>query len=169
MVLRPVALRDCRFFVRLLGNADTRRYLGGPVPWRHGIRRFREYLPLPDGNAAWIACRTTAEPQALGLVELGPHKDGTDHEVSYQFDPAVWGHGFACEAVSAVIVHALHMGVLRRVIAETQSANAASCRLLERVGMTEMVRVQRFGAEQIIYCTSPDGGTRPRVRQFDRG
>ncbi|MBY5934011.1 GNAT family N-acetyltransferase [Tateyamaria omphalii] len=150
LVLRPPVLRDCRFFVRLLGNTDTRRYLGGPVPWRHAVRRFRDYLSLPDGVAAWIVCRS-GDDVPLGLVELSPHKDGTDYEVSYQFDPAIWGKGFAHEAVGAVLDHVLHGDGLERVIAETQSANTASCRLLERLGMTEVARLQRFGAEQVIY------------------
>jgi len=37
-------------------------------------------------------------------------------------------------------------------VAETQSANKASCKLLEKLGMNLKQIVQRFGAEQSIYC-----------------
>jgi ribosomal-protein-alanine N-acetyltransferase len=43
---------------------------------------------------------------------------------------------------------------LERIIAETQSANAASCSLLRKQGMVEICRIQRFGTEQIIFGTN---------------
>lgn len=96
----------------------------------------------------------TERDQPIGLVELGPHKDGTDYEISYQFDPNFWGKGFASEAIQAIIRHALNESGLGRIIAETQSANSASCRLLRKQGMIEVERVERFGAEQIIFATN---------------
>lgn len=51
----------------------------------------------------------------------------------------------------AVVDYALDDLGLHRIIAETQSANTASCRLLERIGMHRVKTLQRFGAEQIIY------------------
>ena len=101
----------------------------------------------------WIVCKVNAK-QPIGLVESGPHIDGNDYEVSYQFDPNFWGRGLACEAVREVVKHALDSLSLDRVIAETQSANVASCRLLRKLGMVEISRVQRFGTEQIIFATN---------------
>jgi ribosomal-protein-alanine N-acetyltransferase len=92
--------------------------------------------------------------QPIGLVELGPLKDGNDYEISYQFSSMFWGKGFAKEAIQIVISHALNDAGLRRIIAETQSANSASCRLLTAQGMVEVERVERFGAEQIIFATN---------------
>jgi hypothetical protein len=40
---------------------------------------------------------------------------------------------------------------LAKVVAETQTANKSSCRLLERVGMEWERTISRFGAEQAIY------------------
>ncbi|MFY1710688.1 hypothetical protein [Tritonibacter mobilis] len=39
------------------------------------------------------------------------------------------------------------------IIAETQSANDASCRLLSCLGLHEERGVERFGAQQIIFAT----------------
>ena len=38
------------------------------------------------------------------------------------------------------------------MIAETQTANILSCKLLERVGMKLEQKIQRFGTEQTIYA-----------------
>lgn len=53
-----------------------------------------------------------------------------------------------------IINYALNELNLSRVVAETQTANTSSCRLLERVGM-EIEKISiRFGAEQAIYSIS---------------
>jgi len=150
--LRPLRKRDLWFFCTLIGNKRVRRYLGGPVVWNQRLPRFRRYLAAPNFVGVWIVCLADRN-KTIGLVELGPHKDGNDYEISYQFSPTFWGKGFANEAIEAVISHTLDETDLKRIIAETQSANLASCRLLREQGMIEIERVERFGAEQIIFTT----------------
>ena len=150
--LGPLAARDFGFFCRLLRNREVRRFLGGPVPWTELYPRFRQSLTGSPDVGIWTV-RAGDGGRPMGLVELGPHKDGRDHEVSYQFLPRYRGRGLAGEAVGAVIEHGLSGGRLPRIIAETQAANGPSRRLLERLGMVELGRVERFGAEQIIFGT----------------
>lgn len=151
LVLRPVVLRDFAFHSRLVSDPDVRAFLGGPVPWRDGVRRFWQLRKAGDVDTAWVACKRPGG-QPLGVIELGSHKDGTDIELSYQFDPLVWGQGFAREAAACVVAFGLTERGLPKVIAETQVANVRSCRLLERLGFEEEKRVRRFGAEQAIYA-----------------
>jgi [ribosomal protein S5]-alanine N-acetyltransferase len=73
--------------------------------------------------------------------------------LSYEFHPDAWGHGYATEATRRALDFALNDLAFERLIAETQTANSASCRLLERLGMKEERRIQRFGAEQAIYAS----------------
>lgn len=37
------------------------------------------------------------------------------------------------------------------IVAETQTANRASCRLLEKLGMKKVQVLERFGREQAVY------------------
>lgn len=154
LLLRPMRARDAIFMVRLLGNRDTRRYLGGPVPMGDRLRRVRDQVRAGPDADLWVATLNDAKT-LVGVVDVSLHKEGRDHEVSYQFYPTFWSRGLAFEAVGAVIDHTLGPRGMPRIIAETQSANIASCRLLTRLGMTEQTRVHRFGAEQIIYGTGP--------------
>ncbi|WP_299046200.1 GNAT family N-acetyltransferase [uncultured Tateyamaria sp.] len=150
LALRPLRLRDFPFYWQLVGHPEVRRYLGGAAPRRARLSRFLHLLVVGRGSGAWLVC---ARPrgQAIGLVELGPHKDGQDIELSYQFHPRAWGRGLACEATERVVTHGLLDVQLPRIIAETQAANAASCRLLERLGFAEDTRLTRFGNEQVIF------------------
>jgi ribosomal-protein-alanine N-acetyltransferase len=87
----------------------------------------------------------------LGLVSLDKHHDGESTEVSYQLMPIAWRKGYATEVVKEVIHYSFTKLNLPRLIAETQTANKSSCKLLERVGMTVKETVHRFGEEQKIY------------------
>jgi [ribosomal protein S5]-alanine N-acetyltransferase len=40
---------------------------------------------------------------------------------------------------------------IQKLVAETQTANIRSCKLLEKVGMIMEQRIIRFGAEQAVY------------------
>ncbi len=114
--------------------------------------RFRGYLKGPANVGIWIVT-LRSNRTGIGVVILAPHHDDTDFEVSYMFRKRNWGDGLATEAVTCVVDHAVREAGLSHVIAETQSANRASCRLLHRLNMVEIKRVERFGAEQIVYST----------------
>ena len=88
----------------------------------------------------------------VGIVQIAPHHDGSDVELSYNFLPTVWGTGLASEAVRAVIAHAFSSLGLTRLIAEAQVANRPSRLLLERIGMRYERRLERFGEMQSIYA-----------------
>lgn len=148
LILQAPVHGDLLFIYQLLRNPYTRRYLGGPLSRRNAMARAHAYLSPPKDCGLWMA--KAKQGKRLGLVYLNPHSDGSDIEVSYQFHPAAWGRGYGQEAVSAV----LHNASLPRIIAETQQSNTRSVRLLEALGMQEIDRLLRFGAQQVIYATA---------------
>lgn len=52
----------------------------------------------------------------------------------YCFDVAAWGHGYATEATCELLRWAFDAMDLNRVQAETDTRNAASARVLEKLG-----------------------------------
>lgn len=87
----------------------------------------------------------------MGPLSIGPHHDGQDLEVSYQFLPEYWGLGLASESVGAFIVGMRGRLGYDSVTAETQTANPRSTRLLEALGFLRKRTLIRFDAEQVIY------------------
>ena len=67
------------------------------------------------------------------------------------FFPQVWGKGLAIEAVLACLDEGFKKLKFKRIIAITQKANIASCRLLEKIGMHLAQEFVRFNAEQRMY------------------
>nr|WP_226793392.1 GNAT family N-acetyltransferase [Bacillus sp. B1-b2] len=107
-------------------------------------------LRSDNGCYYWVV-RKKLTNNFMGLVSLDPHHDEVYPELSYQFLPKWWGKGYATEVVQFLTFFALNELKLSNLIAETQTANKSSCRLLERIGMKFERSITRFGAEQAIY------------------
>ncbi|GAC1042105.1 GNAT family N-acetyltransferase [Rhizobium sp. No.120] len=150
--LREILASDACFIGELISDEEVRRFLGGPVPIVQREAAISDYLSATDGKLAWLV-ETRGTQHPLGLISISRHTDGEDYELSYQLHPDAWGLGYATEAAMRVIEFALNDLRLERLIAETQSANTASRRLLERLGMKELRLLHRFGAEQVVYTS----------------
>ena len=145
---------DWDLVVKLYTDAEVRRFLGGIVDLETIRLRFQRMLEFERQTQHWvIRVKKNNSLVGIGIVSLGKHHNNIDTEISYQLLPEWWGKGYGTEAVQAVLTHALMVLGLPRVIAETQIANIASCRLLERMGMRLERTVERFGAKQGIFTT----------------
>lgn len=159
--IRPLAEGDRADVLALYRDERVRRYLGGPLRDERLLAERFEGLLAAAGEGGCGAVRMAADGSFAGLVCVGLHHNGRDVEVSYQFRPDRWGAGLAQEAVGAVIPWAARRWGLGRIVAETQEANRASRRLLDRLGMKPVARLTRFGAAQVIYAVdTPEAGPR---------
>ena len=150
---RHIVPLDAPALLRLHIDREVRHFLGGPVAESVASQRVQSLIsnnrPLP----AWATPSANSnQSPLLGVVSLDQHHDGKDIEVSYALLPEYQGRGFATEAVQFALRHAFCQMGLARVIAETQSLNARSVALLNRIGMLFQRTVIRFGAEQSIYA-----------------
>jgi len=152
LVLRGLLAADKPFISGLIGHGEVRRFLGGPVPPARHEAAISRYCEVDEEEMAWMV-ETKSPRRLIGMILISKYIDGEDFEISFMFHPDYWGRGYALEATRRASEYALNELALRRLVAETQSANSASCRLLERLGMKELRRVERFGAEQSIYAS----------------
>ncbi|MFC0677022.1 GNAT family N-acetyltransferase [Lysobacter korlensis] len=85
-----------------------------------------------------MLCRVIALPaddRLIGAVTLyAINREQGRAEIGYALSSAHWGHGYAREAVQLVITHAFDVLGLRRIEADIDPRNAASCRLVEQLG-----------------------------------
>ena len=75
----------------------------------------------------------TADGQAIGGIGFKGRPDAGSVEVGYGLAPSARGHGYAAEALAALLNLAADHG-LARVVADTTEDNIASRRTLERAG-----------------------------------
>ncbi len=102
-----------------------------------------------SGYGLWLI-RETATNALAGTAGLRPLEE-IGIEVTYSLAPAAWGRGYATEAARAVIAHALEVAGLPEVLAEVDEGNAASRRVIEKLGMTPFDTVEGALGPMIRY------------------
>ncbi|MBM7837054.1 ribosomal-protein-alanine N-acetyltransferase [Alkalihalobacillus xiaoxiensis] len=135
---------------QLYVNQEVREFLGG-IRNDDSIEASVVGMLHPKADCYYWVVREKQTDSFIGLVSLDPHHEGVELELSYQFLPEWWGKGYAKEVLREIIAYALTDLHVAKVIAETQTANKSSCKLLEKLGMKEERTLVRFGKEQVIY------------------
>lgn len=102
-------------------DADIAAFAGG------GHRRWTVWLRGEDrriGRCGLFRVMTDAAPDALR----------GQHEIGWTLAEAFWGRGYASEAARAVLAFGFGSLGLPAIFAQTSDSNAASTRLMERLG-----------------------------------
>lgn len=143
LLLRPFVDDDKPAIIEMRTDSDIGRYLGGPS----GDEIVAQVNASTVGVQWGVFCSVDrATGEVVGSVSLDRHRG--ELEVSYELLPAHWGRGLATEAVTAVIGWAAEHTDDVTVIAVTQTANASSVALLERLGFQLERTFEEFDAEQ---------------------
>jgi len=138
LLLRPFADDDASALFALHGNAHVLRYWDSP-PWRERARAGRFIAACrrmaQEGTGARVAIERVADGAFIGWCGIGRwNPDYRSAAITYCLDDAFWRHGYATEAVRALLQWAFDTLDLNRVQAETDTRNAASARVLEKLG-----------------------------------
>jgi ribosomal-protein-alanine N-acetyltransferase len=110
----------------LFERNERGRSAGDCVPWA---------IALPSGGDVLVGtCSLFAIDERHRRAQLG-----------YALAPALWGRGYATEAVRLALAHAFGVLRLHRLEADIDPRNASSLRLIERVGFVrEGVQRERW-------------------------
>lgn len=146
VVLRLVTQQDALTLATLWQDEKVRAHLGGPMNAEEAKNRSLGYVGTPGAFAVAIP-----RGRPIGLVVVEPHASG-DGEVSYMFQPQAWGHGYATDALRAVVAWSFADAALPRLTAITQSANDRSSALLARVGFVAEREFVEYGAAQTLFA-----------------
>jgi len=134
--LRPHALSDAAFMVRLNSDPEVVRYTGdGPLdlPGARGVVRYLHEKQHPFGMARLLVLRDGHPIGWCGLRRLSLEETP---DLGYRFLRSAWGKGYATEASVAVLDHGFSVPDIHTVRAEADARNPASIRVMERLGMT---------------------------------
>jgi ribosomal-protein-alanine N-acetyltransferase len=138
LVLRPFTDGDGEALYTLHRNAHVLRYWDSP-PWTEPERAERFLVACwriaELGSGARLAIDRAADGKFIGWCSLtGWNPDFRSATLTYILDDAAWGHGYATEAVDALLSWAFDALNLNRIQAETDTRNGASVRVLQKLG-----------------------------------
>ena len=135
-------LTTARLHLRRL-TTDDAPAMAGLLGDDHDAIQMTSHVPDPctvDGARAWIAMRSgddsypfAIEVDGTMIGVIGCRVEGELAGLGYWIGRAHWGQGFATEAALAVLRFVASLGV-RTVEADTFVGNAASVRVLEKIG-----------------------------------
>ena len=136
--LRPFAEADAEALFALHSDAHVLRYWDAP-PWTEPQRAERFIAACrrlaADGSGVRLAIEHLHDEAFLGwcaVVRWNP--DHRSAALGYCLTDTAWGQGYATEAARALLGWAFDTLDLNRVQAETDTRNAASARVLEKLG-----------------------------------
>lgn len=147
---------DLPALIRLWTDPRVREFLGGPATLDRANTIATEIINsssefFPGENPLRVAMSIRDGGQLIGLITFSPHHDSLEVEVSYLLLPEYWGNGLMKKFLLVALEEYWRDIKAFSVLAETQTGNRRSCRLLEGLGFVFDRRVERFGAEQTIY------------------
>ncbi|GGD61645.1 GNAT family N-acetyltransferase [Aurantiacibacter arachoides] len=142
LVLRPPTADDLPFLLAEMNTPMVMRYLGGEVFTEADVTsRLQADIDAfgrDDGWKRWTIFRRddNARVGRCGLfrvrMKAAPDALRGQPEIGWTLAEAYWGKGFATEAARAVLNHAF--ADLPEVYAQTSDSNAASTRVMQRLG-----------------------------------
>jgi RimJ/RimL family protein N-acetyltransferase len=136
--LRAFEDTDADDIFALHSNAYVVRYWDSP-PWTERARAEKFIATCrqmeQDGSGVRLAVNRVSDGAFIGWCTLsGWNPDFRSASLGYCFSEAAWGHGYATEAARALLTWAFDALDLNRVQAEADTRNAASGRVLEKLG-----------------------------------
>lgn len=149
LLIRRARAADLAAIHAILGNAEAMRYWSTPP--HDSIDQSRHWLD-----------DMMATPPDVGddyVIEHDGHVIGKAGcwrlpEIGYILHPSAWGRGFASEALAAIVARVFARHPVPEIVADVDPRNAASLRLLARLGFAETGRAERTIEVAGEWCDS---------------
>jgi [ribosomal protein S5]-alanine N-acetyltransferase len=146
LLFRPNEPSDLDAFCALQADPEVRRFIGGaPRPREVAKQKFQNGLKKAQKPLSLRATIYKPEGVYIGQCGLYPNfrPGGSvpgEAMLSFVLAREYWGRGFATEAGRVFIAYGFEQLRLRRIRAVIQTGNAASGRVLEKLGFHWMRR-----------------------------
>lgn len=135
LLLRPYRMSDVDAVFEYGKDPEWGRYLDVPQPYTRRSAEAdvaRAVLADPENAPIWAI---VYENRVVGGISLTAYRPGSA-ELGYSLTRPLWGRGLMTEAATAALAFGFEKADLARIQASTDIRNAASWRVMEKVGMT---------------------------------
>ncbi len=139
LLLRSFILEDAADVQRLAGDRDIASTLTNmPHPYEDSMAEkwiYSCYEKLEKDEALNFAITRRTDKNFIGGIALRLDLKNENGELGYWIGKPYWNHGYCTEAAKAVVAYSFEVLKLNRVHAKHFKRNAASGRVLEKIGM----------------------------------
>lgn len=137
LALRPMTLDDIDFLLKHFGDPETNRYSSYEdlKTRKDAIRLYRDFMEPGSPTRFRLGVELKETRQLVGTLGLHNYsRRDRRAEIGYDLYKDYWGKGIMIEAVRILINYGFQQLNLNRIEATTDSENASSIKLLERIG-----------------------------------
>ncbi len=131
------------------------RYITGGVPWNDDqIRSFVDRqmrLYAERGYCRWKLIEKSAL-DTIGFCGVGIWRDGLEPEIGWWLARRRWGRGLATEAARIALRDAFERVELERIVSIASPENAASIRIMEKLGLRLEGEFESDGVRLVRYA-----------------
>jgi RimJ/RimL family protein N-acetyltransferase len=153
LVLRRFVPDDLDAFYELGSRPEIIRYAqSAPIASRDAALEFMKAAPFHDYATLGygrFACVWKPTGAVIGFSGIKFVPEINDNELGYRFLPEFWGMGLATEAGRASIDFARSALGLKRLVALVHPENAASARVLGKLGFSIEKRIRFSGLPDV--------------------
>jgi RimJ/RimL family protein N-acetyltransferase len=141
LVLRALDVADAPAIAERAGDRRVARYLiavPSPYPVSLATRWILARIAWwAQGRGVTLAIARRETPKELiGSISLRRYVRDSRAELGYWLGANTWGHGYATEAGEALVAFGFGAMRLQRIYAQVIAGNDASCRVLDKLGMS---------------------------------
>lgn len=172
LILRPFDPGDLDGLAAILADPDVTRYLPGGRPRTREQTKTTLHFIIghwEQHGFGWWAVNPKTGRELIGWCGLKLLDSTGEVEVLYLFARRHWGLGYATEAGAASLRYGFEALKLDRIIALAVPENAASRRVMEKMGMQYEKTAEYYNLELACYSITraafQPGGAVYRVRQ----
>lgn len=139
LLIRPFVAEDAAGLARRRSDPEVAKYQNWTLPYP--IERAETLVASivamdgPENGEWWMAAVCDrARHEVLGDLALHMSEDGRTAEIGYTFFSENWGHGYATEALDALLGYLFDVLKVVRVFGMLHPDNPASAMVMERNG-----------------------------------
>jgi len=162
LTLRRLERRDAAVISAYRSDPEVARYQSWQAPYpvqaAEALVHEMEGRRLDQPGWTQIGIELRATGQLVGDVAF-ENRDASEAAVGYSLAPVHWGHGYATEAVGAIVAHGLGALGFDVIVAEVVPENTASIAVLTRLGFTREGPLPN-GDDRYVRRRSPEAPRR---------
>jgi RimJ/RimL family protein N-acetyltransferase len=154
LILRPFAEQDVDALHRVLSDRQVHRYFPRTEPpSREQVEKIiaRQLAHWEEHGCGWWAVVWREREELIGWCGLQFLPEFGETEVAYLLSRPYWGQGLATEAARAAARFGFQTLGLERLVAIAHVENAASQRVIEKLGMSFVEQLSLWGIECYRY------------------
>jgi ribosomal-protein-alanine N-acetyltransferase len=152
LIVRPFSLDDTAALHEIVSQDEVMEYLPEDVMSIEEVQRVISWLTdCYEKNTAecilkfTLAVISKEKQKLIGWCGLGPLEFSPEEiEIFYGLSKDQWGKGIATEAATTVLRYGFETLKLDRIVAVTDSRNAASVKVIEKLGMIYRKKIEKL-------------------------